>query len=235
MKAIDMEKANKYTPPERNANDYLATAAKAGIAAIPYCGGTLSEVFGAIITPSLEKRRNKWMGEVGQALLDIESRLESLESLQSKESFIDVALEASRIALSTSQEEIRSALINAILNSAIAESADEAKHKLFLHFLDTSTEWHIRFIKLFDDPPSYMRRNKISLGNLSMGGISHLINVAFPQLCDQDEFSEAIWNDNCAKKIFNTVSINAGMAVGGIVARRTTELGREFLKFIELS
>ena len=231
-----MEEKNKYTPPlHPDETDYKTAVVRAGLSLIPGVGGAVNELLSVLVMPSLEKRRYKWMIEVGQGLLDIEKRLDSLESLQSKESFIDASIEASRIALSTNQEEVRSALKNAVLNSALSVSVDEAKQKMFLHFLDTSTEWHIRFIKLFDEPEHYMRVNKITLGNIMMGGISNLLDAAFPQLHGQEEFSGAVWNDIYSKKIFNTPSIHGTMTRDGIVSRRTTELGREFLKFIEFS
>ena len=87
--------------------DCALAAAKAAVGSIPLAGVALSELLAVIITPSLEKRKSEWMEEIGQGLRDIESRLSSLEELQLKESFVDIAVEASRIAISTSQEEIR--------------------------------------------------------------------------------------------------------------------------------
>ena len=224
----------KYVPPkDSDKRDYALAAAKAGVGSIPVAGAALNELLSVLITPSLEKRKYDWMAEVGQGLRDIESRLSSLEDLQSKDSFVDIALEASRIAISTSQEEIRKALKNAVLNSALSEAADESKQKLFLHFLDTFTEWHIRFIKLFNDPEPYMRENKITLGNIYMGGITNLIEASFPLLKGEEEFSEAIWSDIYSRKLFNTASIHGTMSTSGIIARRTSPLGREFLRFIE--
>lgn len=223
----------KYIPPKApDEKDYALAAAKAGVASIPVVGAALNELLAILIAPSLEKRRSEWMKEVGQGLLDIENRLSSLEDLQSKESFVDIAIEASRIAISTSQEEIRASLKNAVLNAAISESVDESKQKLFLHFLNTFTEWHIRFLRLFDDPESYMREHKITLRNLYMGGITNLLDAAFPQLKGEEEFSEAVWNDIYSRKLFNTSSIHGTMSVSGIVARRTSNLGREFIHFI---
>ncbi|MDL2271668.1 hypothetical protein LJC23_01375 [Desulfovibrio sp. OttesenSCG-928-I05] len=223
----------KYVPPkDSDRKDYALAAVKAAVGSIPVAGAALNELLSVLVAPSLEKRKSQWMEEVGQGLRDIESKLSSLEDLQSKENFIDIAIEASRIAISTGQEEIRNALKNAVLNAAISESVDESKQKLFLHFLDTFTEWHIRFLKLFDDPESYMREHKITLGNIYMGGISNLIDAAFPQLNGEEEFSEAIWNDIYSRKLFNTASIHGTMSASGIIARRTSDLGREFLSFI---
>lgn len=224
----------KYDPPkDSDKKDYALAAAKAGVGSIPVAGAALNELFAILVTPSLEKRKSEWMKEVGQGLRDIESRLSSLEYLKSKEGFVDIAVEASRIAISTSQKEIRGALKNAVLNAALAGSVNESKQKLFLHFLDTFTEWHIRFLKLFDDPESYMREHRITLGNLYMGGITNLLDAAFPQLKGEEEFSEAIWNDIYSRKLFNTSSIHGTMSASGITARRTSKLGREFLQFIE--
>jgi hypothetical protein len=223
----------KYVPPkDSDKKDYALAAAKAAVGSIPVAGAALNELLSILVTPSLDKRKSEWMEEVGQGLRDIESKLSSLAELQSKESFVDIAVEASRIAISTSQEEIRNALKNAVLNAAVSESVDEAKQKLFLHFLDTFTEWHIRFLKLFDDPESYMREHRITLGNLYMGGITNLLDAAFPQLKGEEEFSEAIWNDIYSRKIFNTSSIHGTMSMSGIVSKRTTNLGKEFLVFI---
>lgn len=223
----------QYVPPkDSDRKDYALAAVKAAVGSIPVAGAALNELLSVLVAPSLEKRKSQWMEEVGQGLRDIESKLSSLDDLQSKENFIDIAIEASRIAISTSQEEIRNALKNAVLNAAVSQSVDEAKQKLFLHFLDTFTEWHIRFLKLFDDPELYMREHRINLGNLYMGGITNLLDAAFPQLKGEEEFSEAIWNDIYSRKLFNTSSIHGTMSVSGIVSKRTTSLGKEFLDFI---
>ena len=224
----------KYVPPKNlDKKDYALTAARAGLGSIPIAGAGLTELLAILITPSLDKRKYEWMTEVGQGLRDVESRLSSLEDLQLKDNFIDVAIEASRIAISTSQEEVRSSLKNAVLNAAIAESVDESKQKLFLHFLDTFTEWHIKFIKLFDNPEQYMREHRINLKNIYMGGITNLLDAAFSQLKGEEELAEAIWSDIYSRKLFNTPSIHGMMSAEGIVARRTSKLGREFLQFIE--
>lgn len=66
-----------------------------------------------------------------------------------------------------------------------------------------------------------------------MGGITNLIDAAFPQLKGEEEFSEAIWGDIYSRKLFNTPSIHGTMSASGIVSRRTSMLGREFLNFIK--
>lgn len=212
--------------------DYALALTKAGVGSIPIVGALLAEILPLIVTPSLEKRRSEWMQEVGKGLRDIESKLPSLEYLQSKDNFIDAAVEASRIALSNSQEEIKNALKNAILNTALYDSMESSKQKLFLHFLDTFTEWHIRILKLFDDPESYLRRTGITF-RVSMGSIMTLIEIVFPPLKGEKEFTLAIWNDLYSRTLFTTQNIQGTMSGAGIIARRTSDLGREFLRFIE--
>ncbi|WP_147568386.1 hypothetical protein [Desulfovibrio sp. 3_1_syn3] len=81
----------KYVPPKSlDKKDYALAAAKAGVSSIPVAGAALNELLAALITPSLEKRKYDWLAEVGQGLRDIESRLSSLEDLQSKNNFVDI-------------------------------------------------------------------------------------------------------------------------------------------------
>lgn len=225
---------NKYDPPTtRDKNDYIIAATKAAIGSIPIVGAAANELLGILVSPSLEKRKHEWMVNVGSGLLEVENKIASLASLQLKESFIDVAIEASRIAISTSQEEIRVALKNAVVNSAINATPDQAKQKMFLHFLDTFTEWHIGVIELFDDPQHYMQAHDITFGNISMGGITYLLEAAFPALKGEKEFVEAIWNDIYSRKLFSIANIHGIMTRDGMITRRTTALGREFLRFIK--
>ncbi|MDR0571302.1 MAG: hypothetical protein LBG48_00455, partial [Rickettsiales bacterium] len=64
---------------------------------IPLLSEPLAHLLDTLITPSLEKRRDEWLEEVGQCILDHENKISSLESLRLNEHFIDIAIEASRI------------------------------------------------------------------------------------------------------------------------------------------
>lgn len=64
----------------------------------------------------------------------------------------DVTLQASVIALRTSQKEKLEALKNAILNIANGQNVDESLQIMFLSFIERFTVWHIRLLELFQIP-----------------------------------------------------------------------------------
>jgi hypothetical protein len=228
---------NNLTPPtEPNLEDYCRNIVKAILSGIPLVGGPVNELFGFLIKPSIEKRKDKWMADVSQAILEHENRIKSLEDLINKDSFIDVAIEATKFAIATSQEEIRSALKNAVLNSAINESEDLAKEKLFLQLLSTFTDWHIKFVKLFADPKKVIQNNQVFFNYSNTVTLLSFIQVIFPQLRHQNDFIEAIWNDISNKNLFQSPLIFGSHPIDHfkINMLTITEFGKEFLKFIDV-
>jgi hypothetical protein len=147
-----MNEKEKYTPPEKSAGDVIHAVARAGLGMIPVAGAPATELLTLIITPPLERRRGEWMAEVGEALRKLEEQMGVvLESLQTKDQFVDVAVAASQIALRTSNKEKREALKNAILNSALPNPPEESLQKMFLSFIDTLTVWHLKLLDLFNE------------------------------------------------------------------------------------
>ncbi len=69
------EKRNqKNYEPEPTSGDTAHAIARAGIASIPVVGGAATELFNAIITPPLERRRQEWMIQIGETLRELEER-----------------------------------------------------------------------------------------------------------------------------------------------------------------
>lgn len=138
--------------PSKSAGDAARSIAKAGLSAIPVIGGPAVELFQNVVQPPLEKRRAIWMARVGEKLQELERNGLDLESLQENEQFISAAMYASQLALRTHQEEKLTALRNAVTNIAIGQAPEEALQHLFLDFVDSLTEIHLRILKLFQAP-----------------------------------------------------------------------------------
>ena len=56
---------DKLEVPNKSIGDTAHAIAKAGISAIPVIGGPAAELFQYVVQPPLEKRREKWMRQVG--------------------------------------------------------------------------------------------------------------------------------------------------------------------------
>jgi hypothetical protein len=93
------------------------------------------------------------MEEVGNALQKLEAeRGVQLEDLQTDETFIDTVMQASQAAMRNSQDEKRRALRNAVMNAALPNAPEQSLQELFVAFIDLFTVWHLRVLKLFQDP-----------------------------------------------------------------------------------
>ena len=192
------------------------------------------ELFSAIVTPPLEKRRTKWMQEIGEALRQLEEKMGIvLESLKENDQFIDIALEATQIALRTSTQEKREALKNTILNVALSNPPEESLQNLFLSLIDTLTVWHLKLLELFNDPQDYIQKHGLQSGNISMGAMSHLVENVFPGLRGRRDLYDLIWKDLYSRALVTTDGLHARMTGSGILAKRTTKIGILFLEFIK--
>jgi hypothetical protein len=78
-----MPQDTDFKPPKAGIGDAAHAIARAGLGTIPLAGAAATELLNAIITPPLERRRNEWMKEVGEALRSLEEQNGiNLEELQ---------------------------------------------------------------------------------------------------------------------------------------------------------
>lgn len=229
-----MSDEKKYEPPKSSGGDVAYAIVKAGLGSIPVAGAAAAELLGLVVVPPLERRRNQWMAEVGEALRQLEERKGiDIESLRDNDQFIDAAIEATQIAIRTSNAEKKEALRNALLNAALPNPPEETVQKMFLSFIDTLTVWHIKLLGLFDNPPRFIEKNNVRFGNITMGSMSHLLEAAFPELRGKRDLYDLVWKDLYSRALVNTEGLHTMMTGGGITAQRTTALGRDFMAFIK--
>jgi hypothetical protein len=225
---------DKYPPPEQDKGDAAYAAGRALLSAIPVAGGAAVELFQFIITPPLEKRRNDWMREIGQAVQNLEQNKRiNVEDLKSNDIFLDTLLQASQIALRNSQQDKLIALKNAVINSALPQPLEQTLQQMFLDWIDTFTVWHIRVLSLFHNPQKWATDNNKPLPtNISMGGLDTILGHAFPELAQDRALYDQIWKDLFQKGLLTTDGLHTMMSWSGMVARRTTDLAEKFLIFI---
>ena len=223
-----MSDINKQT-----AGDYSYAVVKGGLGAIPIVGSMASELLGLLVTPPLEKRRQKWMTEIGEKLKELEEKSKiDLSTLADNEQFIDTVLVATAIALKTSEDEKIRAFQNAIMNTALGQSADKTKGQIFLNLLDTFTVWHIKILHFIDNPVKWFENAGQTPPSFMMGSLSSVLINTFPPLNGQQELLDVIWRDLHDNGFHNTGGLMTTMTGTGLLVNRTTQLGQEFLRFI---
>ncbi|HEY5370509.1 MAG TPA: hypothetical protein VIJ75_16110 [Hanamia sp.] len=213
--------------------DVAYATAKAVLGSVPIVGAAASELLGLIVTPPIEKRREEWMTEVGQKLKDLEEESKiDITSLTENQQFIDTVLQATTFALKTSDKEKIAAFKNAIINTALGDAPNLTISQIFLNLIDNFTTWHIKVLHLFDNPTEWFRINNKSLPNYMAASLTSVVIDAFPTLKGQGELLNLIWFDLKRAGLHNTSDLGTTMSGNGLLAERTTDLGKQFLKYI---
>jgi hypothetical protein len=214
-------------------DDISYSIAKTALGSIPIVGAAASELLQLLVTPPLEKRRNEWMIEVGEKLKQLEQKEElDLTKLASNDVFIDVVLQTTQLALLTSEKEKIQYFKNVILNSAVEENPNITEVHIFLNFISTFTIWHIKILKLFDNPEDWFKKNGKSMPSYMAAGLSNVLEEAYPELTEKRDLYDLIWDDLSRAGLHKTSGLHTTMTGSGLMVQRTTPFGKEFLEFI---
>ncbi len=217
----------KLTPPTTTTADVAHTAARAAIGSIPVVGAAATELFNTIVTPPLEQRRRKWMADVGERLQRLEdSQIVATASLQHNASFIDTIVQASLAAIRTSSERKLEALRNAVINAALINSPDASEQQMFIAFIDSLSEWHLRILSFFSEKAVVVH---YSDKDEAEEALTKTVEGFFPELGGKKYFYMQILRDLAAKGLIpdQPTSVSGSHEYG-----RTTEFGEQFLKYI---
>ena len=218
---------------ETTGKDIAHSLAKGTIGAIPIIGSLAAEIFGLVVTPPLDKRRAEWMNDVAQKLKELENKkVIDFEELRGNEQFIDVVLQATTYALKTSEKEKIKAFRNAILNTATGDSPDKTVSQIFLNQLDKFTVWHIKILNFVDNPREWFKKFNKLPPSYMIGSLYSVLEEAFPELKEQSALVDIIWDDLKTAGFHKTGDLRSMMSGDGVLANRTTDLGKEFIAFI---
>lgn len=229
------ESNNRLTPPEETGFDKAHSVAKGVISSVPVVGGVGAEVFSMIFRQPIVRRTEEWMNDVASFLHILEEQVEgfSIESLSENEEFVTTLAHASQIAMRNHHQEKLEALRNAVLNVALPDAPDADLQLMFLEFVDTLTTWHIRTLQLFHDPEAWEKQHGKHLRRPSISSsLSQLLYDAYPELHAMDDFSRLLAKDLYARGLLNTDHINTMMTADGAFQSSSTEIGKQFLRFI---
>lgn len=214
-------------------SDVVHKVVKAAIATIPGAGGALSELFTTLIAEPSSKRRDAILIQIDERLNNLASRIKNLdiEKLSSNKVFLSIVSQAYQIAIRTHQDEKIEALMNAIENSAIGE-LDDNLQCIFLIFIDSFTEWHLRLLLLFDNPYKVISSMKIEISDDDYTGFG-IIATAYPKLyINNRELCQQIIKDLCNRGLIKKDEIRVLLDSCSMHSSLTTDFGKQFIEFI---
>jgi hypothetical protein len=172
------------------------------------------------------------MRETYDRLLALEADFDQLEkeALRNNEQFQATFIQATRLSTQAASEEKRRLLQNAIINSAIL-TIEENHRQILMQFLERITPLHAAVLQLFDNPAAN-EHAKAKVANISMGGLSLVVEAAIPSLQGNGAIAGRIVADLESMGLVSGASLNVTMSGSGLLTQRSTALGRSFLQFI---
>lgn len=223
-----MSQENPLEVPKPTGKDAIHAAGRGFLGMIPFVGSGAAEVFSWFVKEPLERRRDEWMEEVGEQLRRLADQFGiDLAELQKNDAFVDTVMQATHIAMRNRHADKRAALRNAILNSGLPDAPEESLRQMFLHWVDVLTPWHLKVLTLFHDP-----RKAWKAGRLMVCGLSQVLETVAPELGGKREFYDQVWRELWSAGLVDTESLHGMMSGDGALQRRTSDLGRDFLRFI---
>lgn len=191
-----------------------------------------------LLMPIIEKRRNEWLNELEQGLANLQQQTGiSLEDLVGSDSFTDTVLQATQLALKTRSKEKREALRNAITNSVLPNAPDDILQHMFLTFIDEFTPWHLLVLRIFTGSTTIKKNSEERLLDIKrFDTLEGVVEWRYPELIGisyfllRDLIFRELLDDSNEDAFTNRVNI---FMPPFQVYKCTTELGDQFLKFID--
>jgi hypothetical protein len=224
---MDNDEVEGY-PEDRSASDVLQPLAKGTVGVVPFAGGLLGEVMGLVWQPALERRRDEWFRKLGESVIRLQQEHSEIRARLESEQVLTVTAQAAVSAISTHQEEKRTALRAAVLNSALAVEPDEERQLLFLRLIDSFSASHLQLLAFLHDPSAGFAERGIDRPQITAGAMSHLIEAVFTDW--PKDFYPVIGRDLETSGLIHGLS--GMMTAQGLWQGRTTELGQRFLRFV---
>jgi len=214
--------------------DVAYTVVKAALSAVPIAGGPAAELVGLVFGPPLEKRREKWLEQLADAVKEVQDKVSELtpEKLSKNEAFVTTVLRATEIAVRTHQQEKLEALRNAVVSAALPDAPDETLQQIFLNHADTLTPWHLLILNFLDNPGAWGQRNGIKYPMYMMGFPTMVLEQSMPQLSGRPEFYDQIVTDLEQMGLLRAGGLRTFGTVHDMFSPRTTARGKQFLAFI---
>lgn len=204
--------------------DTIEIVSKTALSAIPIGGALATSVYDVVKGNCLAKRREMWESTIEERITKIEG---ALEDIGNNESFTTALIKATELAMRTASQEKMKYLANAVVNS-FKLNLEEEKLIIFMDLLDKYTISHIRSLHFFYNPKEFSNSSYVS------GSPTTILFQAYPEL--DNEMFKKVYNDlyNDGMVNLKTENLNITMTENGMFAKRTTQLGEEFLRFILL-
>ena len=240
------KKCRQLQPPEATATDKAVAATRAAGSAglglaLPIVGDVVSTILAEAFPTAYQRRCSEWRADVTASLNELANRDIDLEALKSNDTFIDLVVDATTIAIRTGSEQKRRSLRNAIINAGLPGPPSAAKQRLFLRLVDEFDDLHLQLLNFFDSPGEFLRAQGQSLPlhdgptgmaydpTTSNASLKRVLDLAFREYSKQQEFLGTVISEVKRRGLITSEKLFVHCHEGSSL---TTPLGQEFLRFV---
>jgi len=223
--------------------DITLATVKGAVGTVPIVGSLFSEYINLAIETIASKRLKEWQDMIEEKLSKIECEISQIAS---NDFFYSCVQTATVGALKSYQKEKREIFANALYNSFVMSDLAEEKKLIFISLIDKYTLLTIKILKCysednyqkFDDKvqknanpnPRNMMRTTVHHGTEKP--ITYLIDE-LPELSKEHQLAITIVSQLTNDGLIEAVDFNMPESPESNRRKRTTNLGDDFIKFIE--
>lgn len=199
--------------------------AKTALSVIPVGGALITGVWDSIKSNCAQERLNQWQTLIEERLSKIDA---TLDDIGKNENFTSAMLQATELAIKTSENDKRVYLANAVLNSLTCPF-EESVVMMFINMIEKYTLWHLKILDFFQNPKKF---DGVNEGKYYGGSPKNVLFDVYPELSDKEEYVDKITHELYSDGLMNTENLDCIMTSSGMVASRVTEIGNDFINFI---
>ena len=197
----------------------------------PGLGYSLQVFTDKFIGDPIQKRQAEWLTDLAKGVAELKEHVAGFnpDDLAANDEFVSVVAFGVQAAARTHLEEKRAALCNAALNIAAGVRINEILLGSFLGYIDRYTATHIAILRLMADPSANDEFRAYGEAVYLSGTVGQGIRKAMPDLGESE--LAAVVRDIESEGLAST-ALNVMMSGQGVLAKRTSETGDAFLRFI---
>jgi len=217
---------------KKTKSDHSMSALKAALSLLP-AGSAVASLIDDYIPTSLEKRHTALLIQLHKDIEALEGKFD--KEVLTREYFITTFIEAFRNARATHDKEKIEAFRAIILNTLISQEPHEDEAAVMLSLTGRLSPLHIKLLKIFEEPSKALEHNpeaKARFENISMGSLQTLTSALLPRY--QPDLVKTAVEDLINSGLLNISSFGGTMTKSGVVARRLSHFGQDYIEFITL-
>ena len=217
----------------------ITGSVKGLVSQIPFAGPIICGIYDEVVTVSYQKRIEDWLKYLDERLEQLEHSFIGLvddvtliDKIRGNELFISCFLQTSQYVIRDHHEDKKVLFANALLKTIDPSDLAEDRILVFIELINRYTISHLRLLHFLDDPKARATEKGVDCKKYYMGGIEAVLKDVDPDLISIDKFHYLILRDLFNNGLISIENFGGTMTASGMLASRTTDLGKSFIRFV---